>query len=351
MNRTNQFVLILFILGLLAAYSVFQPFILPIVVAILLAMATSNLTRFISIKFKSKKLSTILVVFLMALLILAPIGYVATTGITYMTKLDDNSIKTILAKAKELVKDIPYIKDYANEYLKLQYILPYLQDISAYIGAMGTKTLEFIKDTFLVVVFYAVIVYYQEQIMHTLIAMMPTTKRKARYLLDEISSTIEIVFYSILVTAILEGFLFGVFISFYDFNGLLLGFIYGFASLIPVVGGLIVWLPVSLLAWSKFDASTAITIALYSILVISLIADTFIKPIIIKIIKEKLLKSKIKINELIIFFSIIAGIGSYGFWGMIIGPAVTTFLIATTNSYIEFNQQSMKDEREIKGLF
>jgi predicted PurR-regulated permease PerM len=351
LNRTNQFVLILFILGLLAAYSVFQPFILPIVVAILLAMATSNLTRFISIKFKSKKLSTILVVFLMALLILAPIGYVATTGITYMTKLDDNSIKTILAKAKELVKDIPYIKDYANEYLKLQYILPYLQDISAYIGAMGTKTLEFIKDTFLVVVFYAVIVYYQEQIMHTLIAMMPTTKRKARYLLDEISSTIEIVFYSILVTAILEGFLFGVFISFYDFNGLLLGFIYGFASLIPVVGGLIVWLPVSLLAWSKFDASTAITIALYSILVISLIADTFIKPIIIKIIKEKLLKSKIKINELIIFFSIIAGIGSYGFWGMIIGPAVTTFLIATTNSYIEFNQQSMKDEREIKGLF
>jgi len=343
LNRTNQFVLILFILGLLAAYSVFQPFILPIVVAILLAMATSNLTRFISIKFKSKKLSTILVVFLMALLILAPIGYVATTGITYMTKLDDNSIKTILAKAKELVKDIPYIKDYANEYLKLQYILPYLQDISAYIGAMGTKTLEFIKDTFLVVVFYAVIVYYQEQIMHTLIAMMPTTKRKARYLLDEISSTIEIVFYSILVTAILEGFLFGVFISFYDFNGLLLGFIYGFASLIPVVGGLIVWLPVSLLAWSKFDASTAITIALYSILVISLIADTFIKPIIIKIIKEKLLKSKIKINELIIFFSIIAGIGSYGFWGMIIGPAVTTFLIATTNSYIEFNQQSMKE--------
>ncbi len=345
MSRTNQFVLLLFILGLIAAYSVFKPFILPIVVAILLAMATSNVTRLMGIKFRSKKLSTIIVVVLMALLILAPIGYVATTGIAYASKLDINSVNTILEKAKELVKDVPYIKDYANKYLTITNLLPYIQDISTYIGTMGTKTLAFLKDTFLVVIFYAVIVYYQEEIMQTLVAMMPTTKRKARYLLDEISSTIEIVFYSILITAILEGFLFGVFVSFYGFNGLLLGFIYGFASLIPVVGGIIVWLPVSLLAWSKIDASAAITIALYSIIVISILADTFIKPIIIKIIKEKLLKSKIKINELIIFFSIIAGMGSYGFWGMIIGPAVTTFLIATTNSYIEFNQKSIKEGR------
>ncbi len=343
MSRTNQFVLVLFILGLIAAYSVFKPFILPIVVAILLGMATSNLVRVMSLKFKSKKISTTVIVTIMALLILAPIGYVATTGITYATQFDINSLNTILIKAKELVKNIPYLKDYANKYLTIENILPYIQNITAYIGTMGTKTLEFIKDTFLVVIFYGVIVYYQDHIMQTLIAMMPTTKRKARYLFDEISSTIEIVFYSIIVTAVLEGFLFGIFISSYNFNGLLLGFIYGFASLIPVVGGLIVWLPVSLLAWSKIDSAAAITIALYSVIVISLIADTFIKPIIIKIIKERLLKSKIKINELIIFFSIVAGMGSYGFWGMIIGPAVTTFLIATTNSYIEFNQKSIKD--------
>jgi len=342
LNSSNQFVLILFGLGLLAAYSVFQPFILPIVVAILLAMATGNLTRYIYNRFNSKKIATATVVLLMVLLIIAPIGYIATTGIAYATKLDTNSINTILIKTKELVKDVPYIKDYAQKYLTLDNVVPYIQNISIYMGKMGTKTLEFIKDTFLVVVFYAVFVYYQDKIMHTLTAILPTTKRRARYLLDEISSTIEIVFYSIIVTAVFEGLLFGLFIAFYGFNGLLLGFIYGFASLIPVVGGLIVWLPVSLLAWSKIDSQSAITIAIYSIVVISIIADTFVKPVIIKIIKEKLLKSTTKVNELIIFFSIIAGIGSYGFWGMIIGPAVTTFLIATTNSYIEFNEKREK---------
>ena len=342
MSNSNQFVLILFGLGLLAAYSVFKPFILPIVVAILLAMATGNLTRYINNRFHSKKIATATVVFLMVLLIIAPIGYIATTGISYATKLDTNSINTILTKTKELVKDVPYVKDYAQKYLTIEQVLPYIQEISLYIGKMGTKGLGFLRDTILVVVFYTFIIYNYEKIMNLITLLLPTTPQKARYLLDEISSTIEIVFYSILLTAVLEGLLFGVFVSFYGFNGLLLGFIYGFASLIPVVGGTIVWLPVSLLAWSKFDANVAITIALYSIIVISVIADTFVKPIIIKLIKEKLLESNIKVNELIIFFSIIAGMGSYGFWGMIIGPAVTTFLIATTNAYIEFNQKNQK---------
>jgi predicted PurR-regulated permease PerM len=56
---------------------------------------------------------------------------------------------------------------------------------------------------------------------------------------------------------------------------------------------------------------------------------------IIKYIKEDILHSSIKINELLIFFSILAGMSSYGFWGMILGPAITAFLIAITRLYIE----------------
>ena len=145
----------------------------------------------------------------------------------------------------------------------------------------------------------------------------------------------EVVFYSIVVTAIFEGILFGLISSYYGFNGLLLGTIYGFASLIPIIGGAVVWVPVSLYAWSYDDDNTALVIALYSVIVISIIADTFIKPMIIKYIKEDILHSSIKINELLIFFSILAGMSSYGFWGMILGPAITAFLIAITRLYID----------------
>ena len=338
MTRSNQVVAILFALGLFAAYSIYKPFILPISVAMLLSFATTNLTRNITKYVKSKKIATAVMTLIMIILILAPIAYIATTGIHYATKLDINSISTILAKTKQLVKDIPYIGEWAKKYLTLEQVLPILQESSIYIGKLGTKGLTFMKDSFLVVLFYSFIVYYQEQITKFLRTIISTSRRESMLMLDEVSSTMEIVFFSIIVTAILEGLLFGVFVAFYGFNGLLLGFIYGFASLIPVVGGIIVWLPVSMLAWSNIDSSAALTIALYSVIVISFIADTLIKPLIIKVIKEKFLKSTTKIDELLIFFSIVAGMGSYGFWGMILGPAITTFLIATTKTYIEYNR-------------
>jgi len=338
LSKTNQAVAILFALGLFAAYTIYKPFILPISVALLLSMATTNFTRNITKYVKSKKIATAIMTVIMITLILAPIAYIATTGIQYATQLDINSINTILEKTKELLKNIPYIGKLAKEYLTIEQVLPLIQESSIYIGKLGSKGLSFLKDSFLVVLFYSFVVYYQEEITKFLRTIISTSRREGMLMLEEVSSTMEIVFFSIIVTAILEGLLFGVFVSFYGFNGLLLGFLYGFSSLIPVIGGVIVWLPVSMLAWSNLGSSAAITIALYSLIVISFIADTLIKPLIIKIIKEKFLKSTTKIDELLIFFSIVAGMGSYGFWGMILGPAITTFLIATTKTYIEYNK-------------
>jgi len=337
----NQAIFIFFVLGLFAAYSIYKPFILPIVVAMLLSMATINLTKNITSRFESKKIATTLMTIIMIILILAPIAYIATKGLNYASQLDFNSVNTILTKIKLLVGDMPYIGDIVKKYLTAEQVLPFVQNFSLYIGKLGTKGLTFVKDSFLVVLFYSLIVYNQEKITQFLYNILSTSKIESMKMLDEISSTMEIVFFSIIVTAILEGMLFGIFISFYGFNGLFLGFVYGFTSLIPVVGGLIVWLPVSMLAWSKIDSSAAITIALYSIIVISFFADTIIKPIVIKLIKEKFLKSTIKIDELLIFFSIIAGMGSYGFWGMILGPAITTFAITTTKMYLEYNKKSV----------
>jgi predicted PurR-regulated permease PerM len=168
---------------------------------------------------------------------------------------------------------------------------------------------------------------------------MPVSKMKSAKMIHEVSSTMEVVFYSIIVTAIFEGFLFGVMAGYFGFNGVLFGIIYGFASLIPIVGGVLVWLPLALYAWGKMDVQTALFITGYSVIVISVFADTLVKPIIIKVIKENLLKSTIEINEIVIFFSILAGMSTYGFWGMILGPAITSFLIAITKVYIDYNDK------------
>ena len=125
-------------------------------------------------------------------------------------------------------------------------------------------------------------------------------------------------------------------ISFMGYNGLLFGIMYGFASLIPVVGGIIMWLPFMLFEFYSGNSSNAIFIALYSIIVISIIADTFIKPLIIKEINSRLLdEDDTKINELVIFFAIIAGLATFGFWGMILGPAITAFFLTIMKLFEE----------------
>ena len=110
---------------------------------------------------------------------------------------------------------------------------------------------------------------------------------------------------------------------------MLFGVLYGFASLIPVVGGIIMWLPIVIYEATTGSSANAIIIAVYSIIIISVIADTFIKPMIIKYINQKVVKTPTSLNELLIFFSIVAGLSTFGFWGMIIGPAMVTFFIST----------------------
>ena len=49
---------------------------------------------------------------------------------------------------------------------------------------------------------------------------------------------------------------------------------------------------------------------------------------VLKYINQKIVKTPTALNEILIFFSIIAGLSSFGFWGMIIGPATVTFFIS-----------------------
>ena len=330
--RKNEYITaVLFAFAILGAYSIYKPFLLSFVVALLLTMATANLHYKLRNKISSRYISSLILSFLLLIILFVPISYIATIGIHYMVNIDKEIISNILSKIITQLDRIPMLQgliDYNIDSEEISKLFSTLKNA-------GSTGVEFVKNTFFVTLFYYFINLYSEQLFILIQALFPLSDRKGTKILTEISSTMEVVFYSIVVTAIFEGILFGLISSYYGFNGLLLGTIYGFASLIPIIGGAVVWVPVSLYAWSYYDDNTALVIALYSVIVISIIADTFIKPMIIKYIKEDILHSSIKINELLIFFSILAGMSSYGFWGMILGPAITAFLIAITRLYIE----------------
>ncbi|CAA6817253.1 MAG: Acid membrane antigen A [uncultured Sulfurovum sp.] len=335
LSKSDYIIAILFGFALIGAYTIYQPFLLSMIVALLLTMATANLHTKITYNLNSEKISASLLSLLLLLILFVPIIYIATTGVQALASIDADIITQTTIKIISLVEGVPLLEDWSKEYLDNEKILENIKTSTATITKAGSHGIGFIKNVFFVIVFYFILNSYADKLFSLITSFLPMTDEEGNKIVKEISSTMEVVFYSIIVTAIFEGLLFGIVISFFGFNGLLFGTIYGFASLIPFVGGVLVWLPVSLYAWNTINANSAIIIALYSILVISILADTFIKPMIIKYIKDNILHSSTKINELLIFFSIVAGMSSYGFWGMILGPAITSFLIAISKVYIE----------------
>jgi len=335
MKKNDYIIAILFALAVLGAYTIYKPFILSIIVALLLTMATTNIHQNMTNRIHSEHISASILSLLLFLILFVPIIYIATIGVQALASLDVNIITKTTTKLLTLSEGIPILEDWGKEYLDNEQILQTIKTSTHTITQAGSQGIGFIKNVFFVIVFYYMLNRYAEKLFSLITSFLPMNDTEGNKILKEISSTMEIVFYSIIVTAIFEGFLFGFVISFFGLNGLLFGTIYGFASLIPFVGGALVWMPVSLYIWTTKDANSAIVIALYSIIIISIIADTFIKPMIIRYIKDDVLHSSARINELLIFFSIVAGMSSYGFWGMILGPAITSFLIAISKIYIE----------------
>jgi len=329
----------LFFLAIIGTYNVYEPFILSWVVAMLLTMATFNLTKTLVGYTNSTHTSTAISTILLTLLLFAPIVYLATIGVEYISEIDSAGIKDTIHTLKAMMADLPFLNNLSEQYLNDEKITFYIQESTSYVTVAGGAGLGFMKNMFFVVVFYFFINYYGSHFFDVILALLPVSPARGIKMMEEVSATMEVVFYSVIVTAIFEGFLFGIIMSYYGFNGLFFGVIYGFASLIPIVGGIIVWAPVSLYIWTKVDSQTALVIAGYSVIMISVIADTFIKPMIIDVIKEDLLKSTIQINSIVIFFSIIAGMSTYGFWGMILGPAITSFLIAITKVYLDYSEK------------
>lgn len=312
------------------------------IVAMLLTMATFNLTQQIYHKFKSRKLSAFIMSTLLTIIIFVPVIYLTNIGFEYLSQIDKDTLKLIIRSLQNFLNSIPYIGNFAEEYLTEDQLLTSSQDALFYLTSFGKAGLGFLKNMLFVILFYFIINLYSDRVFEVIKLLLPISRCKSIKMINEISSTMEVVFYSTIVTAFLEGLLFGVLVGSFALNGLLLGIIYGFASLVPVIGGALVWAPVSFYVWDTISPSAGWIIIIYSIVVISIIADTFVKPIIIKVIKEDMLKSNVQINELVIFFSILAGMSSYGVWGMILGPAITSFLIAMSRVYIDFNREDLE---------
>jgi len=344
MNR-KYFLLGLFVLVLYGVWYVYRPYLLPMFIAALLALATSNLNVLFRKYIHFKVPLAILMTLVLGLLFFAPIVYAINASTAIVNNFDPAVVDKIVGLKNDFVLPdfLSFAKPMIDNFLSSLNSQDITKDIVSYATTILQKSAGFFKDMFLILVFYFFGNLYSKELVKFIKDILPFDNNSSFFV--EISNVMSVVFYSTLLTAILEGSLFAFIVMFFGYDGLLFGILYGFASLIPLVGGFIMWLPLSMYEYASGDVSAAIIIMLYSIIVISIVADTFIKPMIIKYVQTDIMKSERRINEIIVFFAIIAGLTTFGFWGMILGPAITTFFISFARIY-----QVVLDEEKINAV-
>ncbi len=313
-------------------YLLYQPYLMSMLIASLLAVSTYSFKHRIRLKTGSAMLAASASTILMAILFFAPLGYFLTALTISLKHFDPHTLENITAYLQGIIDAAPEFlgtsKSYFTDILGSFNAADLTGKVLKFAGTIGSVSASFVKNALMIIVFYFFAHLYGARLVNYFKRVINLPPNDAKLLGSEVSSVMSIVFYSILLTATLEGALFGIAVSFMGYNGLLFGIMFGFASLIPVIGGALMWVPFTLYELAEGQTGGAIFIALYTIIVISVIADTFIKPMIIKSIDDRLSKTETKRNELIIFFAILAGLTSFGFWGMILGPAITAFFMA-----------------------
>ncbi len=147
---------------------------------------------------------------------------------------------------------------------------------------------------------------------------IPLPPGQAKKLFSNISDTIVANVYGIVSVGIAQGILTGIALAIVGFqSALLLGLCAAFASIVPVAGTALVWVPAGLYLIFAGAIWKGIFVLMWGVAVVSL-ADNIIRPWVVG--------RKVELHRLVLLFSILGGVQAFGFLGLFFGPVCASVL-------------------------
>ncbi len=333
---------------------VFLPFLMYIIVGASLALATSHgfnaaLKGFDSLplpgRIKSVKRILVSVVFtsLFLIVIFMPLIYFITVTFNQVARLDIQKVKdtitSIWIKLLEIIDRVPYLqslydrlKTEGTSLISGDHIEALIRGGENMISGASGLILQIIWILF----FYFLFNLYGQKILHFIATLMPTGKRQEQYLYIECTGTVAVVFYGTLFNMAAQGIAFGLLMTFIgNYDSFYLGALAGFCSIVPIIGSAIVYIPVVCLEILAGNYINAVIILIFAWACMGFVIDNILRMIFIGYLKKKFC-FQYTMNELLILLSILAGIATFGFWGLVLGPTLIALAIASANLYRDY---------------
>ncbi|SMN15916.1 Predicted permease [uncultured Candidatus Thioglobus sp.] len=337
------FMLSLLLLAIGGLIWLFMPFMPSLFLALLIAIASFAQYTKLQASF-SASVSAIIMTLLITVILILPLSYILLMGGIEISNLIqtiklDFTVEDSKQIFDQIIMTLPLSDSIINN-LKdsignnLDSIIISLKDFSVVIlKSIVNLSSHFVF--FLIVMIFSLYYFYIDgkSTVKRLKDLSPLENHLDDILLNQFASLSISLVSSVFIIAILQGLIFSIGVMLVGLPVLYFGLAMALASFIPVLGGLIIWLPLSLYLYSQGKNVDALIIVIFGAVFIGVILDNFIRPLIIQKISKKSGQKNALDHTLITVLSTLAGIMQFGVLGLFIGPIIAAMAISIFDVY------------------
>tara|TARA_Y100000588_G_scaffold321228_1_gene352475 strand:+ start:191437 stop:192603 length:1167 start_codon:yes stop_codon:yes gene_type:complete len=363
------FLIGLVLLSCFGLFTLFSSFILPLVFAVIIASATDPLYKVINNKIQNPVLSSSAMITLLCFLVIFPIVYLLTVSGTTIFEIYQNNQAFFSGLNFDRLKEL---KDSMLSYLPLgDETISFISnqiDSNAKImlekvQAFAIKASKSLIDnsmssiTFIFISLFAMFFFFKDgrKIVEKIKIITPLHDDFDELLIQELYSLCGILTVSVFAVSVLQGVTFGFVTSFMDLNWLFIGIAISITSFIPVIGSLLVWIPLSIYLFIQGQTTNAVIIMFWGAVVNGFVIDNILRPWIIGKICELFNKNtKYDLsdfnpldNTLLIILSTFGGVMLFGVTGLFLGPIIVALSLTMFDLYVLRVQSADKNNFQV----
>jgi len=333
-----------------AVLLIIRPFVGPILWAALLALMLFPLNEKLRSTFGGRKTWAALALTLASLLVLVVPATVL--GIVFGKQAADLAGRAQTSAAEYHIQgpsDVLQIPAVAQAIQWVESILPVKSDqiVSSLLSAgqqvvesvlsLGGSLFASVVGTVVAVIVSLFLLFFflrdGEMMVARTMSLVPLDNHRKDLLLTHLSNVTQAIVLGSLVTALAQGLLVGIAFALVGLpSAVVFAVLATIASIIPLVGTTIVWVPAALYLGLTGHWGAALFMVIWSVAVVSS-ADNVIRPLFIS--------SRTKITTLPVFIGLLGGIGAFGAIGIFLGPVIIALVLAL----FEFAEAALAEQR------
>ncbi|MBP1748609.1 MAG: hypothetical protein H6Q52_1148 [Deltaproteobacteria bacterium] len=352
-NRFYSLVLIIILTALgYLSYKIINPFLSPIMWAIVLSLVFYPVYAFILKRVKYKFLSALATLLIIILILIGPFSYFAYVLSQELINLVNhfqgqngnvNVIQTLLSH--------PIVSSIVQKSLTVFHMTEQelYSTISASLVNFAKQSTGLIRSGFgnilaggmnFILMLLSIFFFLEDgpTFIQKLENFMPFSRRQRSRLLKQTKDIVVSVIYGGIVVGMAQGLIGGVaFASLGIHSPVFWGLAIFGASFLPVVGSFIIWGPAVIYLLFEAMYLKAIILLIVGIVGIGSI-DNILRPLIVR--------GKLKMPTIVIFFAIFGGVQVFGFIGLILGPLVLALFVSVFEIFRYSEEEGCRENEE-----